>query len=106
MSNQGFSVEYGDLDEYVAKNGGIADGVAGTADAHLSGSIPSDMFGDLGEETGLHGHLSNTISQLHDHVHATSHSVRSLGHAVHRARTDYQYNEDDHSEHFNKIIRK
>ncbi|MGH3437566.1 MAG: hypothetical protein ACRDRN_13975 [Sciscionella sp.] len=100
-----FDVHLPSLDEYVGKNGQLGDDVRNAASDQLAGlrSLPADMLGNLGHENGLHGHLISQISKLHDHVHATADSIHRLGGAVKGARSDYDYNEEDHGSRFDRI---
>ena len=93
------------LQAYVSKNGQLADDIRGIAAAKLAGlrSLPPDMFGDLGQESGLHGHVGSQIGELHDHVHATAGTIHGLGRSVSDAHTDYVLNDQDHQDIFNRL---
>lgn len=101
----GFDVELSALREYSGRSGPLADEVRGVATGKLAAlkSMPSDMFGDLGTESGLHGHLGDQVGRLHDHVHTTANSIRDLGGAVSDAHGDYEYNEQDHEHQFRHV---
>jgi len=93
------------LQVYVSKNGQLADDVRGVATGKLAGlrSLPADLFGDLGQESGLHGHLGSQIGELHDHVHATAEAMHGLGRSVHDAHNDYVQNDQDHQDIFTRL---
>jgi hypothetical protein len=106
VSNDRISVNMSDLSDYVGRNGTLSDDVSGAGEAHLAGqlSISGTIFGDLGHETGLHATVRDHIGRMHGHVHRLAGDVRSLGHAVHGARGDYEANEDLHEHTYRKIM--
>lgn len=93
------------LEAYADKNRRLADDVRGVALGKLAGlrSLPADMFGDLGHESGLHGHLGSQIGDLHDHVHSTADAIHHLGGSVRDAYTDYVLNDQDQQHIFNRL---
>jgi hypothetical protein len=95
-----------DLGEYVGRNGQLSDDIGGATERHLAGhlAISSTMFGDLGEESGLHGAVSDHLNQMHGHVHRLAGSVRDLGQAVDGAKGDYQADEEYHANTYRKIM--
>lgn len=101
----GFDVDLTELREYSGRAGRLADDVHGVSNGSLAGlrAMPSDMFGDLGTESGLHTHLGDQVGKLHDHVHTTANSIGDLGTAVTDAHGDYEYNEQDHAERFRHV---
>lgn len=89
------------LSGYASRNAGLADDVGGVSGTlACSRSLPADLLGDLGEETGLHGELATHINDLHSHVGELSGSVGGLGIAVNRARGDYEQDEQDRATNF------
>jgi hypothetical protein len=106
MSRDQISVHMSDLTEYVHRNGILSEDISGAASHHLAGhvAIPDTVFGDLGQESGLHGAVHDHIGRMHDHVHRVAGSVRDLGAAVHGAQGDYVANEDHHADTYRRIL--
>ena len=106
MASQEFHVDPAALSGYSARMASLASDVRQVAATRLAGnrSVPADAFGDVGRELGVHTALSNHISQLHDHVHATAGTVADLGTKVGVARDDYSLDEQDKAERFRGIL--
>ena len=106
VSNDRISVSTSDLSDYVGRNGTLSDEVGGAGEAHLAGhlSISATVFGDLGHESGLQATVRDHIGRMHGHVHRLAGDVRSLGHAVHGAKGDYEANEDLYATNYRKIM--
>jgi hypothetical protein len=106
MANDRISVELSDLTDYVGRNRSLSDDIGGAGNAHLDQhlSLSGTLFGDLGHETGLHNAVGEHIGRMHGHVHKLSGSVRDLGQAVHTARGDYEFNEEQHVQTYRKIL--
>ena len=105
MSHDRISVNTADLADYVSRNGTLSDDITGARDRRLAGhlSLSGTMFGDLGQESGLHDAVGDHITRMHDHVHRLAGSVRDLGHAVHGAKGDYEANEDLYADNFRRV---
>lgn len=107
MAPENIRADLDQLGGYAGKTADLSDEVRQAATRHLANQhIGADMLGDLGEESGLHAHLSSAISGLHDAAHTSASYLGSLGEAVARARDDYQADERLHSERFRTIERE
>lgn len=106
MSHDRISVRMSDLTEYVGRNGSLSDDIGGAGSRHLDGhrAIPDTVFGDLGQESGLHGTVHDHINRMHTHVNRLAGSVRDLGHAVDGAKGDYQADEDYHANTYRGLM--
>lgn len=106
MASQQFHVDTAALSGYSSRMASLASDVHQVAATRLAGnrSVPADAFGDVGRELGVHTALSDHISQLHDHVHATARSVADLGTKVGVARTDYTLDEQDKADRFRGVL--
>ncbi|TNC28189.1 hypothetical protein FG385_07135 [Amycolatopsis alkalitolerans] len=78
----------------------------GAAKTHLAGnlSLPGNLFGDLGRESGLHDSLADHLDRMHTHVHSVAGSVHDLGQSVATAKNDYEYDEHEFGETFRRIL--
>ena len=104
MAHEKISLHTEDLAEYATRNGQVSDDIAGAANTHLGNlSVSPTMFGDLGDETGMHGTLTGHLSDMHGHVHTIAGNVRTLGHAVHGAKGDYEANDDLTADWYRRI---
>lgn len=105
MTEKDIRVELSALTGYVTRANGLADDVRDVAGARLAAhrSLPADLLGDLGDETGLHGVLAAHIAGLHDHMHALADAVGSLGTAVGGAHADYEIDEQAHAQTFRRL---
>lgn len=90
MVDNGISVDTADLARYRERAGALSDEIVGAAKNHLAGnlSLPGDLFGDLGHESGLHASLGDHLERMHQHVHSVAGGVHDLGHAVHTAKAE------------------
>ena len=106
MGRDRISVDTADLTDYVGRNGRLSDDIGGAGERHLAGHLTpsSAMFGDLGDESGLHGAVGDHINRMHGHVHRLARSVRDLGQAVDGAKGDYQADEEYHANTYRKIM--
>lgn len=106
MSRDRISVHMSDLTEYVGRNGSLSDDITGAGSHHLDAhrAIPDTVFGDLGQESGLHGTVHDHINRMHTHVNLLAGSVRDLGHAVDGAKGDYLADEDYHANTYRRLM--
>lgn len=102
----GFSVDTADLARYHAQAGALSGDIVGAAKNHLAGalSLPGNLFGDLGHESGLHATLTDHLDRMHTHAHAVAGSVQDLGDSVHTAKNDYEYDEQLYGDAFRRIL--
>jgi hypothetical protein len=102
----GISVDTADLGRYHSRAGALSDEIVGAAKNHLAGnlSLPGNLFGDLGHESGLQGSLTDHLDRMHTHVHSVAGSVHDLGQSVHTAKGDYESDEQLFGEQFRRIL--
>jgi hypothetical protein len=104
VAHEKISLHTDDLAEYATRNGQVSDDISTAANTHLANtSISPTMFGDLGDETGMHNTLSGHMNDMHGHVHTIAGNVRTLGHAVHGAKGDYEYNDELTADWYRRI---
>jgi hypothetical protein len=106
MAGQGISVETEDLVRYSSHNDTLSADIGGAAKAHLAKhlSLPGNLFGDLGHETGLHATVSEHLDTMNGHVYSLAGAVGDLGRSVNTARSDYEADEQSHSERIRRIL--
>src|SRR5947199_10007773 len=106
MANDRISVDTADLARYRAHAGSLSDEIVGAAKKHLAGnlSLPANLFGDLGRESGLRNSLSDHLDRMHQHLHSVAGGVHDLGQAVHTAKGDYEADEQEFGDHFRRIL--
>jgi hypothetical protein len=102
----GISVDTADLARYHSRAGALSDEIVGAAKSHLAGnlSLPGNLFGDLGHESGLRGSLGDHLDRMHTHVHSVAGSVHDLGQSVHTAQGDYESDEQLFGDQFRRIL--
>lgn len=102
----GINVDTGDLARYHSRAGALSDEIVGSAKAHLAGnlSLPGNLFGDLGQESGLHASLTDHLDRMHSHVHSLAGGVHDLGQSVHTAKGDYEADEQLFGDTFRQIL--
>ncbi|HJQ46635.1 MAG TPA: hypothetical protein VJ870_09980 [Amycolatopsis sp.] len=102
----GISVDTADLARYHSRAGALSDEIVGAAKARLAGnlSLPGDLFGDLGHESGLQANLGDHLDRMHQHVHALAGGVHDLGQSVHTAKGDYEADEQLFGDQFRNIL--
>ncbi|GAA5151758.1 hypothetical protein GCM10023214_02980 [Amycolatopsis dongchuanensis] len=103
---EGISVDTADLARYHSHAGGLSDDIVGAAKNHLAAnlSLPGNLFGDLGEESGLHGSLTDHLDRMHTHVHSVAGAVHDLGQSVRTAKGDYESDEQLFGDQFRRIL--
>ncbi|WP_236796984.1 hypothetical protein [Amycolatopsis sp. GM8] len=103
---EGFSVDTADLARYHSQAGALSGEIVGAAKTHLSGnlSLPGNLFGDLGHESGLQNSLTDHLDRMHTHVHSVAGSVHDLGQSVHTAKGDYEFDEQEFGDTFRRIL--
>ncbi|MCU1684418.1 MAG: hypothetical protein JWQ81_5157 [Amycolatopsis sp.] len=106
MAANGFSVETADLTRYSAHNDTMSTDIGTAAKAHLAKhlTLPGNLFGDLGYETGLHATVGEHIDTMNGHMYSLAGSVGDLGRSVNTAKGDYDANEENHSERIRSIL--
>lgn len=102
----GISVDTADLARYHSRAGGLSDEIVGAAKNHLAGnlSLPGNLFGDLGHESGLQNSLTDHLDRMHTHVHSLAGGVHDLGQSVHTAKGDYESDEQLFGDQFRRIL--
>lgn len=102
----GISVDTSDLARYNSRAGALSDEIVGAAKSHLAGnlSLPGNLFGDLGDESGLHSALTDHLDRMHTHMHSVAGSVHDLGQSVHTAKGDYETDEQVFGDQFRRIL--
>lgn len=107
MAPENIQADLGELGGYSAKASGLSERIGSIAGRHLADQhIGADLLGDLGEESGLHGHIAATVQTLHGAANSGASYVGSLGEAVAGARDDYHADERSHADAFRKIERE
>lgn len=102
----GISVDTADLARYHSRASTLSGDIVGAAKSHLAGnlSLPGNLFGDLGHESGLHASLTDHLDRMHTHVHSVAGSVHDLGQSVHTAKGDYEEDEQLFGDQFRRIL--
>ncbi|MTD56624.1 hypothetical protein [Amycolatopsis pithecellobii] len=102
----GISVDGADLARYHSHAGTLSGDIVGAAKKHLAGnlSLPGNLFGDLGHESGLQDSLTDHLDRMHTHVHSVAGGVHDLGQSVHTAKGDYEHDEQVFGDTFRRIL--